>query len=246
MNDYNNYYKPGNEPMQSAGAFAAEQSLSQYVSKVMRKVYVKMTLALLVTALTSLFVLSSPALLTTIFSSSAILFGLIIAEFAVVVALSAAINRLSTMAATVLYYLYSVLTGIVFTSIFVLYTPQSIFLTFCITAGVFLAMSVYGYTTKQDLTKFGTFLFMALIGLIICSVVNLFLHSSAMDWMISFAGVAIFIGITAWDTQKIKEMAYQTDESNVGKLATIGALSLYLDFINIFLYLLRFFGNSRD
>ena len=107
-------------------------------------------------------------------------------------------------------------------------------------------MSIFGYVTKQDLTKFGTFLFMALIGLILCSVVNIFLHSSAMDWAISFAGVAIFIGLTAWDTQKIKEMAYQTDESNVGKLATIGALSLYLDFINIFLYLLRFFGNNRN
>ena len=246
MDNYNNYYNLGNEPQQSASSFAAERSLSKYVSMVMRKVYVKMTLALVVTTLASLFLLSNPALCSAIFASKGIFFGLMIAELALVMALSGAISRLSTSTATILFYLYSVLNGVVLTSIFFVYSPESILLTFCITAGVFLAMSIFGYVTKQDLTKFGTFLFMALIGLILCSVVNIFLHSSAMDWAISFAGVAIFIGLTAWDTQKIKEMAYQTDESNVGKLATIGALSLYLDFINIFLYLLRFFGNNRN
>ncbi|MBR2146262.1 MAG: Bax inhibitor-1/YccA family protein, partial [Muribaculaceae bacterium] len=107
------------------------------------------------------------------------------------------------------------------------------------------AMSIYGYTTKSDLTKFGTYLIMGLIGLIICTIINIFWANSVMDWIISFAGVAIFIGLTAWDTQKIKNMAQQTDEANVSKLATWGALSLYLDFINLFLYLLRILG-SRD
>ena len=129
--------------------------------------------------------------------------------------------------------------------IFLAYTMSSIALTFFVTAGVFLAMSVYGYTTKNDLTKFGTYLIMALIGLIVCTIINIFWANGVMDWIISFAGVAIFIGLTAWDTQKIKNMAQQTDEANVSKLATWGALSLYLDFINLFLYLLRIFG-SRD
>ena len=106
-------------------------------------------------------------------------------------------------------------------------------------------MTVYGYVTKSDLSRVGTFLFMALIGLIICTIVNIFMKSSTMEWIISFAGVVIFIGLTAWDTQKIKQMAAMTDGSQAGKLATIGALSLYLDFVNLFLYLLRFFGNRE-
>ena len=147
--------------------------------------------------------------------------------------------------ATALFYAYAILNGVTLSPIFFVYTSSSIALTFFVTSGVFLAMSIYGYTTKRDLTKLGSFLIMALIGLIICSIVNIFWANSTMDWIISFAGVIIFIGLTAWDTQKIKEMAQETDEMNAGKLATIGALSLYLDFINLFLYLLRFLG-SRD
>ncbi len=119
-------------------------------------------------------------------------------------------------------------------------------MTFFITAGTFGAMSIFGYVTKQDLTRWGSMLFMALIGLIICSVINIFTKSSTFDWIISAAGVLIFIGLTAWDTQKIKQMAAVAPLESAGKLATLGALSLYLDFINLFLYLLRFFGNSRD
>ena len=142
-------------------------------------------------------------------------------------------------------YISEVCNGVTLTPIFLVYTMSSIALTFFVTAGVFLAMSIYGYTTKSDLTKFGSFMVMALIGLIVCSIINIFWANSIMDWIISFAGVAIFIGLTAWDTQKIKQMAQETDEANVGKLATLGALSLYLDFINLFLYLLRFLG-SRE
>lgn len=219
---------------------------SSVLSTVMRKVYVRMFLALVVTAFTALYVASSPALLTTILGSRAIFFGLIIAELAVVFILSGRIHKLSTVTATLLFYLYAILNGVVFSSIFVVYELGSIAYTFFITAGVFGAMSVYGLVTKNDMTRFGSYCVMALFGLIIATVVNIFVASSTLDWIISFVGVALFIGLTAWDTQKIKNAAYEVEPSQMGKLATIGALSLYLDFINLFLYLLRFFGRGND
>ena len=216
-------------------------------NKVMRRVYVKMLVAMLVTAATSMYVSSNEAILHLIFGNSFVTIGLVISQIAVVLVLSGRLNKLSITSATLLFYLYSVLTGVVFSSILLLYTATSVGMTFLITAGVFAAMSIYGFTTSNDLTKFGSIMFMALIGLIICSVVNIFLKSSGMEWIISLAGVAIFIGLTAWDTQKIKNAAmYATDGTSAEKLATFGALSLYLDFVNLFLYLLRFFGGSRD
>lgn len=219
---------------------------SSVLSTVMRKVYVRMFLALVVTAFTALYVASSPALLTTILGSRAIFFGLMIAELAVVFVLSGMLHKLSTVTATLLFYLYAILNGVVFSSIFVVYELGSIAYTFFITAGVFGAMSVYGLVTKNDMTRFGSYCVMALFGLIIATVVNIFVASSTLDWIISFVGVALFIGLTAWDTQKIKNAAYEVEPSQMGKLATIGALSLYLDFINLFLYLLRFFGRGND
>ena len=216
-------------------------------NKVMRRVYVKMLVAMLVTAVTSMYVSSNEAILQLIFGNSFVTIGLVISQIAVVLVLSGRLNKLSITSATLLFYLYSVLTGVVFSSILLLYTATSVGMTFLITAGVFAAMSIYGFTTSNDLTKFGSIMFMALIGLIICSVVNIFLKSSGMEWIISLAGVAIFIGLTAWDTQKIKNAAmYATDGTSAEKLATFGALSLYLDFVNLFLYLQRFFGGSRD
>ncbi|MDY6293167.1 MAG: Bax inhibitor-1/YccA family protein [Bacteroidales bacterium] len=223
----------------------SEWALSTYMSQVMRKVYVKMFLGLLVTALTSYIVLTNQTILMTLLQSRALLIGLCVGELALVFALSMAINKLNPVVATIMFYAYAVLNGVTLTPIFLVYTMSSIALTFFVTAGVFLAMSIYGYTTKSDLTKFGTYMVMALIGLIVCSIINIFWANSVMDWIISFAGVAIFVGLTAWDTQKIKQMAQETDEVNAGKLATIGALSLYLDFINLFLYLLRFLGNRN-
>lgn len=261
MNNFNNsnYYNGGyNTPAQTpppmhgqqpyapAAQFEREMSLSGYISKVMSRVYLKMFGALTVTALVAFFVSHSPALLSMFFGNQIVFWGLIIAELGIVIALSAAINKLSSPVATALFYLYSVVNGITMAVIFLAYTGSSIALTFAVTGGVFLAMSIYGYTTKQDLTKFGTFMVMLLIGLIIASIVNIFVSSSTLEWIISFAGVAVFVGLTAWDTQKIKNMAMMTDDRNVGKLATMGALSLYLDFVNLFLYLLRFFGSSRD
>lgn len=222
-----------------------EQSMSTYLSHVMRSVYMRMTYGLLLTALTSYVIASSPTMMTAIFSSSIIFYGLMIAELALVVILSARINKMSSGTARLLFFAYAVLNGVVFTSIFFMYSPAVIFKTFLITAGTFGAMSIYGYTTKSDLSKIGSYLYMALIGLIITAVVNIFVKSSGLDWVVSLAGVAIFVGLTAWDTQKIKAMAMATDEQNVSKLATMGALSLYLDFINLFLYLLRIFGRER-
>ena len=219
---------------------------SSVLSTVMRKVYVRMFLALVVTAFTALYVASSPALLTTILGSRAIFFGLMIAELAVVFVISGMLHKLSTVTAALLFYLYAILNGVVFSSIFVVYELGSIAYTFFITAGVFGAMSVYGLVTKNDMTRFGSYCVMALFGLIIATVVNIFVASSTLDWIISFVGVALFIGLTAWDTQKIKNAAYEVEPSQMGKLATIGALSLYLDFINLFLYLLRFFGRGND
>jgi FtsH-binding integral membrane protein len=205
-----------------------------------------MFMAMVITTLSAYMVLSVPALASFIFTNTWVYWGLLIGEIVMVIALSASINKLSNAGATALFYLYSILNGATLSCIMLVYTQASIVLTFAITAGVFGTMTIYGYVTKSDLSKFGSFMTMALFGLIICIVVNMFMHSSTMEWIISFAGVVIFIGLTAWDVQKIKRMAAMSDASNEGKVATLGALSLYLDFINLFLYLLRFFGSSRD
>ncbi len=236
MDNYNQYGYP--QPPQYVGAVS--------VSKVMSRVFLKMFLALLVTAATSLFVAVDGSFMQFIAYNRWAMWVLVFAELGLVLGLSGAINKISTGVATLLFYAFAVLNGLMLSTIFYVYTPGSIFQTFLITSGVFGAMAVYGYTTKTDLTKFGSFLVMALFGLIICTVVNIFLASSTFDWIISFAGVAIFIGLTAWDTQKIKTMIAYDGGANTGKIATLGALSLYLDFINLFLYLLRFFGSSRN
>lgn len=223
----------------------SSQALDTRVSQVMKRVYVKMFLGLLVTAFVALWCQSSPSAINFFLTNRWSMWLLIIAEFGLVIGISGAINRLSSMAATGLFYLFAVVNGLMLFPIFMVYSPDSIAKTFFITAGVFGAMSVYGYFTSQNLAKWGSFLIMALIGLIVVSLVNIFLKSSSLDWIISGAGVLIFIGLTAWDTQQIKTMAQQSPGAAVAKLATIGALSLYLDFINLFLYLLRFFGN-RD
>lgn len=221
-------------------------ALQRTVAGTMKRVYVKMTLGLIVTALVSLFSASSTGYLTFLFNNRWFMWALVIAEFALVFGISGAINRMSSAVATALFYLFAAVNGAMLCTIFLAYSPGSIAKTFFITAGTFGAMSVYGYFTPNDLSRWGSFLFMALIGLIIASLVNIFMHSSTLDWIISIAGVIIFVGLTAWDTQQIKRMAMEMPGEHLGRLATLGALSLYLDFINLFLYLLRFFGNSRD
>ena len=225
-----------------------DYAMSTAFPALMRKVFVWMTLALAITGLTAYGVATSPALLSLIFSSKVTFFGLIIAEFALVFAISGAINRLSLSTATLLFILYSVVNGATLSSIFFAFSVATIGKVFFITAGTFGAMALVGYTTKTDLTSMGKLLFMALLGIIIASVVNMFVASSGLDLILSYVGVLVFVGLTAYDTQKIKQMCQTAPDAgeSAQKLALIGALSLYLDFINLFLYLLRIFGNNRD
>jgi FtsH-binding integral membrane protein len=225
-----------------------EGSMSLAFPALMRKVYVWMTLALVLTAVTAFGVASSPRLMVAIFSNSWIMWGLIIAELALVFTVSGAINRLSLTTATLLFVLYSVLNGATLSVIFVVYAPMVIAKVFFITAGTFGAMAAIGYFTKADLSKLGKLLIMALIGLIIATVVNIFIKSSSFDLILSYIGVLIFVGLTAYDSQKIKQMLAMQEDMGEGaqKLALMGALSLYLDFINLFLYLLRIFGRSSN
>ena len=213
-------------------------AMSTAFPALMRKVFVWMTLALAITGLTAYGVATSPTILSLIFSSKVTFFGLIIAEFALVFAISGAINRLSLSTATMLFILYSVINGATLSSIFFAFSVATIGKVFFITAGTFGAMALVGYTTKTDLTSMGKLLFMALLGIIIASVVNMFVASSGLDLILSYVGVLVFVGLTAYDTQKIKQMCQAAPDAgeSAQKLALIGALSLYLDFINLFLY----------
>ncbi len=215
------------------------------VSKVMRKTFGWMTMCLLITALTAMGVVNS-GLFYQIASSGA-MWLLIIAELVLVFVLSARINKMSVTTATIMLIVYSALNGVTLSFIFLAYSLGSIAKTFFITTGMFGVMALVGATTKRDLSKMGSILFMALIGLIIASLVNIFLHSSGLDWIISLIGVVLFTALTAYDVQRVKRLATESDlydDTQVGRLAVISALSLYLDFINLFLYLLRFFGRN--
>lgn len=223
-------------------------SAAETFPALMRKVYVWMTLALVITGLVAYGVATSPALIMAIVSSKALFLGLIVAEFALVIGITAAINKLSMPMATLLFAIYSAINGATLSVIFVAYTMSSIANVFFITAGTFAAMAVLGYTTKKDLSGFGRILYMALIGLIIATLVNVFLvHSTGFDLIISYVGVLLFVGLTAYDTQKIKRMLIEAEGTGetAQKIALLGALSLYLDFINLFLYLLRLFGKKE-
>lgn len=225
------------------------QSVNTAYRTLMGKVYLWMTLALAVTGLTSLYVASSPGLVQSIFASRGTFWLLVIAELALVFILSARIMKMSFSTAGIMFALYSVLNGVTMSFIFIAYTSTSIATAFFVTAGMFAAMSFIGFVTKKDLSSFGSFFTMVLIGLIIASVVNIFLNSSVMYWIITYVGVLLFVGLTAYDTQKIKQMLIEYgDEVNdsTQKLALIGSLSLYLDFINLFLYILRLFGNNKE
>lgn len=222
-------------------------SVASQTNAVMKRVYLRMTIGLLVSAFVALGVASSPTLISILFGNPIVYWGMFIAMFIMAFTIPAAMNKLSNGAMIGLFVLFAALMGASLSSIFLVYSLGSITSTFFITAGTFGAMSAYGYFTKTDLTKFRSFLFMALIGLIIASVVNIFLKSTTMMWIVSFVGVLIFVGLTAYDTQQVKHLAAANlDPALTDKLATIGALNLYLDFINLFLYLLRFLGASRD
>lgn len=214
----------------------------------MRKVYLWMTLALVITGFTAFGIASNPGIAYAIVTNRLLFWGLVIAEFGLVIGISGAINKLSAVTATLLFVLYSIVNGATLSVIFMAYTMSSIASVFFITAGLFGVMAFIGYTTKTDLTSIGKILFMALIGIILATIVNLFVDSSMLNMIVSYIGVVIFTGLTAYDSQKIKNMLYNADSMDEGmqKIALLGSLTLYLDFINLFLMLLRIFGGNRD
>ncbi len=216
--------------------------------KFILRVYLWMAVALSITGITAKITVSSRNILMFIFSSDIVFYGLIFGELALVAFLSRRINRMSLSTASLAFIIYSVVNGLTLSSIFLLYTYESIAAAFIITAGTFVVMSVYGYVTKNDLTKVGNICLMALFGMIIASLVNMLMGSQTVSWVMSYIGVLIFIGLISYDTQKLKSMCATGfyDESIEKKSAIIGALSLYLDFINLFLIILRLLSRRRD
>ena len=211
-----------------------------------KNVYLWMCGALAITGLTAYYVANNPAILSWMFGNPWIVFALIFAELGLVIGLSASINRINALTATIMFLAYSVINGMTLSTIFLVYEIGSITSTFFVTAGTFGTMAIYGSVTNKDLTRIGNLCIMAVIGLIIAAVVNLFIKSSMMDMVVSGVGVLVFVGLTAYDAQKIKNAFYSVAESDeASKYAVIGALELYLDFVNLFLYLLRFFGKRN-
>lgn len=233
----NNFYNQVEERAQSSAlSFPA----------LMSKVYLWMTLALVVTGMTAYYVASSPAILYALGSNQIVFWGLFIGELVLVFVLSSRIMSLSFVTASLMFVIYSIMNGVFFSFILLAYTEQSIATTFLITAGTFGAMSLFGFVTKRDLSTMGRILFMLLIGLLIATVVNIFMKAEGLALILNYAGVVIFVGLTAYDTQSIKQMLQEHgDKEGAEKIALLGSLSLYLDFINLFIYLLRFFGESR-
>jgi FtsH-binding integral membrane protein len=223
------------------------QEVQSIQASFINKVYAWMGMALTVTGFIAYRTANSDALLSLIFGNSIVLIGLIIVELGIVFWMSRNIERISSNMAIGLFMLYSALNGLTLSVLLLVYTAASVASTFFVTAGTFGLMSAYGYFTKKDLTSWGNLLFMGLIGLIIASVVNIFWANPTMYWIISYAGVLIFVGLTAYDTQKIKKMSLEIDaNSEEGrKGAIMGALALYLDFINLFIMLLRILGDRR-
>lgn len=234
-----NYY---NTPYQNIYGSVSET----VTNKMVRNVYLWMTAALAITGLVAYYVAGSQAILSALFSNGWTILVLFLAEIGLVIGLSAAINKISALTATFMFALYSIINGVTLSSVFLVYEIGSIATTFFVAAGTFGAMAIYGSVTKKDLTKVGNLCMMAVIGLIIATVVNLLIRSTMADMIISGVGVLVFVGLTAYDAQKIKNMLYGAEESEMtNKIAVLGALSLYLDFINLFLYLLRFFGRRK-
>lgn len=228
--------------------YMGSESLTTQMNAVLKRVYVRMFIGLLISAFCALGVASSPAALQFMFGNQLVFWGMFIAMLVMAWVIPGRMQKMSTGTCLILFCIFSALMGAWLAPIFLVYQLGTVVYTFFITAGLFGVMSVYGYFTKSDLSKMGTYLMMALFGLIIATVVNIFWANSTMEWIISIAGVLIFTGLTAWDTQQIKALAAANLEPELAdKLATMGALNLYLDFINLFLFLLRFLGgSSRD
>ena len=236
------------EEITNAYARERELEMSAAFPVLMRKVYLWMTLALVITGFTAYYVAHNQTLMTALVTNQILLWGLVIGELALVIGLSAAINKLSLTVATLMFVIYSVVNGATMSFIFLVYTYSSITNVFFISAGTFAAMALFGYFTKADLSSMGKILMMALIGIIIATIVNIFTKSEGLAMILNYLGVLVFVGLTAYDSQKIKNMMMAAPDAGevAQKMALLGALSLYLDFINLFLYLLRIFGARRN
>lgn len=221
--------------------------MARQTNAVMKRVYVRMFVGMLISAFVALGVASSQAALQFFFGNQLVFWGMFIAMLVMAWVIPGRLNRMSTGAVMACFFVYAAMMGAWLAPIFLVYKLGTIVYTLFITAGTFGAMSVYGYFTKSDLTRMGSFLMMALFGLIIAMVVNIFLKSSGLEWVISIVGVLLFVGLTAWDTQQVKQLAaLNLDPQMADKLATMGAMNLYLDFINLFLFLIRILGGNRD
>jgi FtsH-binding integral membrane protein len=238
-----------NQPGWSQTEFTSPQLADvrdERVGAFLSKVYGWMFFGLLITAVTAFAVAASPAIIEIVFLNRLVFWGLLIAQLGLVFYLSARVDKVAPATAAGLFILYSALTGVTSSVILLIYTGASITSTFIITAGMFGATAFFGTVTKRSLAGMGQFLFMGLIGLILASIVGIFWHSDALQFVISVVGVLVFTGLTAWDAQRLKQMAVALPDGRVGAYAVVGALSLYLDFINLFFFLLRFTGNRRD
>ena len=237
------------EPYQlrpAAGFATTSSAAAERVTAFLRQVYGWMTAGLAITALVAFGVAGSPAILRVVLGNQILFFGLIIAELGLVFFLSARAQALAPATAAGIFALYSVLNGATLAFVLLAYTGASVATTFVVTAGMFGALALYGTTTARSLAGVGQFFFMGLIGLLLASVVGMFWHNDALQFLISVVGVLVFTGLTAWDTQRLRQMALAMPGGQTGSLAIVGALSLYLNFINLFLFMLRFVGSRRD
>jgi FtsH-binding integral membrane protein len=216
------------------------------VTAFLRTVYGWMCAGLAITALVAYSIASSPALVQVLVTNHLLFLGLFVGQIALVFVLSARVDKLAPGTATILFIGYAALTGMTLSVLVLAYTEVSIATTFVVTAGMFGALALYGSTTGRSLAGAGQFLFMGVIGLVLASIVGLFWHSAALQFLISVVGVIVFTGLTAWDAQRLKQMALALPDGQEGSYAIVGALSLYLDFVNLFLFLLRFLGDRRE
>jgi hypothetical protein len=219
---------------------------AEVVAAFMRGVYGWMCGGLAITAATAWLVSSSPALMAAIFGNRMVFWVLALAQLGIVIALSARVDRMASGTASALFVLYSALTGVTLSVILLVYTGESVFTTFLVAAGMFGALATYGTVTRRELSGLGQFLFMGLIGLVLASIVGIFWHSDGLQFVISFIGVIVFAGLTIYDAQRLKALAFATNTGSVSGVTIVGALALYLDFINLFLFLLRFLGSRRE
>ncbi|MDR1979928.1 MAG: Bax inhibitor-1/YccA family protein [Synergistaceae bacterium] len=230
-------------------------SISAYEARIeatnafFRGVYRWMAAGLILTAMTAHGVASSPSMIQELYGSRGLLIGLIVVELGLVFALTLGINRIGTATAMGMFVVYSLLNGVTLSGVLLVYTGESVFSAFLTTAGMFGTMSVYGLYTKRDLSTWRSFLYMGLLGLLIATLINMFMGNGVADLALSAIGVLLFLGLTAYDTQYLRDLGGQVDveggDEMARKLVVLGALRLYLDFVNLFLYLLRFFGKRR-